>query len=272
MRPLNPPLRTPTAKQAGPALSSQTQPGGSLGPRLALYRTHPLRLCDALTLALPGGLAVFLPLLFGRHLYNQAIQNGPLAATRNSLPWYLLALAALLVFAALIFYRLWLTRRYVAVHQRGIILNLGRDRTLPWGHITGIAVGYSQEYLLNLRLASRFRAWLVPGVGSIIQLDERLDNLPELVTRLKAHLYPRLLPALQTDFQAGKWVHFGPVAVHNQTLRLQERAIPWTEVKNLTIQGGDLVIERIEGRSHRVPVWRIPNVELLLQLIQSGVS
>jgi hypothetical protein len=213
-----------------------------------------------------------LPLLYGRHVYNQAIQNGPVAAARISFPWYLLALTALLVFAVLIVYRLWLTRRFVAVHQRGIVLNLGRGRSLPWGHITGIAVGYSQEYLLNHPLASGFRAWLVPGVGKIIQLDERLEDLPELVTRLKAHLYPRLLPALQADFQARKWVHFGPLAVHNQAVRLQERAISWVEVKNLTIQDGDLIVELVEGRSHRFPVWSIPNVELLLQLIQAGVS
>jgi hypothetical protein len=265
-------MRTPTAHQAGPALSEQTQPGGSLGPRLALYRAHLLGRRNALILGLPGILAVLLPLIYGRHLYDRSIQYGPAAATRDSLPWYLLTLAALLVFAALLIYRLWLTRRFVAVHQRGLSVKLGRSRTLPWGHITGIAVGYSQDYILKKPLATRFRAWLVPGVGKPIMLDEHLEHLPELVTHLKAHLYPRLLPAIQADFQTGKWVHFGPVAIHTQSLRLQGEAIPWSDVKSLTIQGGDLVIDLVDSRPRHYPIWRIPNVELLLQLIQSGVS
>ncbi len=34
----------------------------------------------------------------------------------------------------------------------------------------------------------------------------------------------------------------------------------------------ELVVDLAQGRSQRFPIWRIPNVELLLQLIQSGVS
>jgi hypothetical protein len=227
---------------------------------------------DALALILPEVLAVLLPLFYGRHLFDQAIQYGPVAARGESLPWYLLAMAAWLVFAALTIYRLWISRRFVAVHQHGIILNIGRNRTLPWGHITGIAVGYTQEYILSRPLAKRFHAWVVPGVGKTIPLDERLDNLPELVTRLKAHLYPRLLTAFQSDFQAGKWVHFGLIAIQRQSLRIQDQTIPWADVRNLTIHEGELVIELVNDRPQRFPVWRIPNVELLLQLIQSGVS
>jgi hypothetical protein len=105
----------------------------------------------------------------------------------------------------------------------------------------------------------------------------RIENLPELITRLKAHLYPRLYPALQAGFLAGRAVAFGPVSVQAQGLRMRphnQAITPWSEIRRVTVRSGELMVELKhlqKGNSlARIPVAKIPNLELLLKLIEAN--
>lgn len=225
-----------------------------------------------LALSLLGTLAVFCPLAYGIYRANHAYAHfGPVAATFWSRPWYLLSLLALFTFSILTLYRIRIARRFVAVHKNGLRLGLSHTKILSWEQIAGISTAITQDRFLGLPLHTSHRATLHPNVGKPIPLSPSLQRFPELITRIKASLYPRLLPGLRADFQTGKWLHFGAVSIQSQALRLQGRQIPWTQVKRITVQSGYLVVE-VDQSQNRFLTSQILNLELLLELIDLGVK
>lgn len=250
----------------------------SLGPQVAEYRSRPFsRRSYQAGLAI-GVLAVLAPLAYGYYRAQYAATKyGPVAAQYWSRPWYLLAGAALLLFLVLLGLGLAGAQRYVGVHKNGVRLRLSRRKQYSWGELSGVATGALQTRLLGIPLRTRYQAVLYPTLSASLKLDNSLENLPELLTRLKANLYPRLLPGMQKAFQEGKTIYFGPIAVRQDALLLEQkdakkRSIPWSQVQSISIQSGMLIIVTEPQASLRLPVARVPNLELLLQIIQSGVT
>ncbi len=256
-------------------VSSKSMPSHSksLGPLLALSRRHPLRWIDFFTWIALGIVSVLLPLLYGFYRRNNAYKNfGPVAATIWSRPWFVLALFALIVFLILAIYRLLLTRRFVAVHKRGVRLSLSKQKTLLWAEIAGIATNTTQYQFIGRSLITRHFALLYPNIGKPIHLDNSLQELPELLTLLKAKLYPRISPVLQSDFNQGKWLHFGPISIQQNIIQINKKQYAWSDVEHISVNRGKLNIYTNPETKHTLPVSKIPNIELLLQIIQQEVK
>lgn len=263
------------------------------GSHIARYRARPLRWGEFLRLAGLGAAAVLGPLLYGMELYSQNLPRyGAVAANLWSQPWLWLSLAALVVFLLLGIVRLAASRRWVDLYQKGLRIKPGKPAFLPWSQVAGVSTEISGARKLSGGERLRYRAALHPTTGRPIHLDEGLENLPELLSQIKAHLYPRLLPALKEEFHTGRWVHFGELAISSQGLRLgaDQRNwldITWPEIKGVQVQNGRLTIEYGQpaakgavqaGANHTslrqrwFEAGRIPNIELLLQLIQQEVT
>lgn len=255
---------------------------GDLGPLQHLYRGRTLAWRDVLTLFLPGILAVLSPLGYGMAQANYAYTRfGPVAAEARSYPWFLLATFALAVFILLVAARLLRARAFVAVHRYGVRISVShfRARSLRWEQIAGVCSQSIQEYFLSLPLRAYFEASLVPAVGKPLRISRQMTGLPELVSHLKAALYPRLLPQLLAEFTAGKWVYFGPVAIQQSGLQIRGRRIPWQQVERVEIRQGFLLVASrpaavspSSGAPVKIALLQIPNPELLLQLIQQAVN
>jgi len=246
---------------------------------IAVYRFRPFQRRDIFTLIFPGILSVMTPLIYGYQRANYAYtQFGPVAAGNWSRPWYALALFALLVFLFLSLFRLIQVRYFVAVYKKGLHIRFGSTQVLRWEQIAGVAFRASQRHFLGIPFHLRYHAVLYPGSGKPIDLPGGINNLPELVSHIKAHLYPRLLPEMQSSFQAGKWLYFGPIAIQQSAIKLgagaraAQRSLPWSVVDQLRVQSGYLVVELKNGPRQRLPVSQTPNLEILLDIIQSGVS
>jgi hypothetical protein len=164
------------------------------------------------------------------------------------------------------------------VHTRGVRLRPGilRTRNLRWQQISGVALSATQAVFFDSRGQTRLRAVIYPNQGKPLRLGEQLENLAELVSRIKASLYPRLLPDMKASFQAGKWLYFGPLALQAGVLRLQHAELTWQQVEDIQVKNGYLAVSWREGqgpaRNVRIPISKIPNLELLLQIIREGVN
>lgn len=245
----------------------------SLGPLLAYANHRPLRWFDFFTWVLLGIVAVLLPLLYGFYRQRYAYRNfGPVAAATWSRPWYILAIIALIAFLILAIYRLLLTRRFVAVYKHGIRLALSAQKVLRWNEIAAIACSITQYKFLGLPLRTNYRAKLYPNLGKPIHLDNSLQDLPELLTNIKAQLYPRITPTLRSDFNQGKWLHFGPISIQQWTIRIRKKQYSWSEIKNISVDRGKLITETNSNVRHTLQVAEIPNIEILLQIIQQEVK
>ncbi len=263
-----------------------------LGSLVYLYHGRQIRQGDVLTLFLPFTVAILAPLVYGLwQVYYATAHYGPLAASLWSRPWFILSGLVFVIFLLVMVYRLYQARRFVAVYKGGLRFNipvgkglaLHRPYRLSWREIAGIATDATREQFLGLPTRQRLRAVLYPNVGKPVRLDDSLQNLPELISRIKASLYPRLLPSLRASFEAGQWLYFGDVAIQRLGLRTGKApstagsaAIPWSHVKNISVQSGYLMVEFKEYSAlpsvQQILVSHIPNLELLLQLVQQGVT
>jgi hypothetical protein len=81
---------------------------------------------------------------------------------------------------------------------------------------------------------------------------------------------------MKTSFQAGKWLYFGPLSLQAGVLRLQHAELTWQQVEDIQVKDGFLAVSWIAGpgpaRNVRIPISKIPNLELLLQIIREGVN
>lgn len=260
---------------------SLVSPANELGPLIASYRGRRPGWLDVWTWILPGAAAVLAPAVYGQWRASYAYTNyGPVAAQFWSQPWYAASALALAVLAVLFLTRWMRWMRRVDVHQEGLHLRLSplRSQKLPYSALAGIATDTIQERFLHLPLRTAYRAILFPSTGRPVRLDDSLTGLPELVTRVKASLYPRLIPTLEAEFQRGQWLRFGPLVVHQQELRLGRQRVRWQAVERLSVQAGCLVVELknpspgVQRSTLKIPVANVPNFEILLQLIQQGAN
>lgn len=225
-------------------------------------------------MSLTGATATLLPLWYGYSLGKYGYTKyGPVAGQFWSRPWYLLSLVALLIFLIFVFVRIRQAHKSVTLFKSGLQFSFVQPRYLRWENISGIAVE------IRGKSPFRYRAWIFPGTGKPIHLPATTQDLPHLLTQIKAHLYPRLLPELQASFDAGKWLYFGPVSIQSTSIRIPVGAfrkpgpaVPWSQVRSISVASGRLVVEFKQGPLLKLPVSMIPNVEILLQIIQSGVA
>ncbi len=248
------------------------------GALIASYRYRPLSWNETLGLVLLIGLAVSAPLLYGYYRAQYAIAYyGPVAVQLWSRPWYLLTGFAIVVSLALILVRLIEGRRRVEIHANGLLVALSGKRFIPWKILSGVASGAFQTTFLGLPLSTRFQATLYPAIGRPVKLDDRLENLPELLTQVKARLYPQLLTNSMKAFSEGQRLYYGNISIDPTELRLADglpspQGINWESIRSIQIQSGWLLIETESDETIKMPVTEIPNLEVLLQIIHRGVN
>jgi hypothetical protein len=104
--------------------------------------------------------------------------------------------------------------------------------------------------------------------------------MPGLIARIKARLYPGLLARSRQAFLSGSQLIFGPLTIQRQGLSLDlkkrreqtSETIPWSQVVHVDVQGGRLLIELDSLPIQSIPVSKIPNLEIMLDLIHQGVA
>jgi hypothetical protein len=242
-----------------------------LGPLLTKSQGRPVRWRDLFLVFLPGTLGVLAPLGYGfyRAIYAYA-RFGPSAAVAWSRSWYLLASFSSLVLLGLALHRLYHAHRFIAIHKYGIHIHLSpfRNHKLRWSQITGIAADARQDRFLGIPLRTVHQAVIYPTLGNPIRLDNRLGEISSIIENIEANIYPRIAPQIRQDFQSGKRVYFGALVVHLNGFEMNRRIIPWDQISHLSVDGGFLVVKSDQFKPVRIPVSKIPNLDLLFQLIE----
>ena len=203
--------------------------------------------------------------------YTGYTQFGVAAGDGWSRPW--LAASGLLFAALLIdtFRRRRLARRFAAVYKKGLKTHLPglKSQTLRWQDIAGLTVDSSRTRLLGLDLSNQHRLIVTSNVNGEARLSSELHNLPALIENVKREYYAFLTPRLEADFTANKWLYFGPVSLNRKTLKVSGQQTPIEEIERISVEAGQLRIERRGTKPLKVRTDRIPNLELLLKLVDS---
>jgi hypothetical protein len=230
---------------------------------------------DFILLLLPVMLLVIALAGYAFWLWDSTNQRfGPAAALAWAAPWYLAAALAALVFLLVSLYCLHRVKQVITIYEGGLQVRLSplRKLTFRWSEIHGISAGFIREQFFGLVLRNRVVARLHLQRSRQLRLPGAWVKTAEMVPILKSHLYPLLWPGLLADFQSGHGAAFGPVNVHPQGIRTSGQTIPWDQVVRLGIQSGYLLVESYGSAQIRLPVFEIPNLELLLQLLDTGIN
>jgi hypothetical protein len=276
------PVRTGTAFDSDPS-------GSQLGRLIFAYRPRPTHPAFLWAWGLGGAMIGLAPLGYGGYQAFAIFQKyGPVPALSRSAPWLILGGTLLLVWLSISLYRWARAMPGVRLHANGLYIEGRRQRSLAWDQIDGIAHGVMAPDPGSWGSRSRhlrYQAILIPNKGSPVHLrgsgdgKSGLPELPELVSRVKASLYPVLQPELARMFRSGVPLSFGPVRIDRDGIRLRRRrpfpgtlCVPWRHVKRITIHSGYFLVELGDRRGHhRLPVSQIPNLEILLKIIDQGV-
>ncbi|MFZ6027486.1 MAG: DUF6585 family protein [Chloroflexota bacterium] len=245
---------------------------------ITVYRAQPVRRSEKF-LWIAGCLASLFFFASSGLVYMYAYTHyGPAAADAWSYPWSLVAWLFGLLAVLWLIVRLFAARRKVTVLQDGLRIEfpLRRSRSLAWQQIVGVSTQITETVLAGRIISRHQHAWLFTWVGQKIFLSDQIVGLPELLTRVKAAVYPRLLPDLRVALRDDKALAFGPLLLRREEgIRLrsgrQPRLILWEQMRRFTVHNGYLVIE-FSGGILRFPVGEIPNLELLLQLIREEIQ
>ena len=241
---------------------------------VATYRDRPLRWKDLVTLFLPGSVAPLLPLMIGYWRENYALDHyGPVAAQAWSLPWYRLSIIAMIPLVWLALRRVRRSHQVIKVFKKGIIIQSTGKRhwKFLWSQLGGISSSVINYRFLGIPMGNKHLVKVHPVEGKPIPLNSNIQGLDELCARVKAKIYPRLLRKYRLEFPEGKTLTFGPIALNNQQITINQSTIPWQQINRLDPAGGFLRLEYKENRSKKIAIQDIPNVEIMLQIIQEGV-
>ena len=195
---------------------------------------------------------------------------GQAAGTAWSRPGFLLGgglLAAWLCGMAWV----WLRKRSIKVYQHGLVFwkSAKPRKELRWREISGVSFAQDEWVILSKKFV-RIRAVLYPNQTRPVFLQNYCPkaDLPELMTRIKANLYPQLEPELRKNIRDGKRIYFGTISISKDGLYLNTRHLAWELVDKIDIENGLLCISLLDKSQNRFAIHRIPNLELLLPLTQ----
>ncbi len=251
-----------------------------LGAPVANYGPRRRRWREAWIWPLPGFILSGLLIISGLDWYYYGFtQYGPIAAQAWSQDWLFWGIFSGAITLLITVWQAVRSRLNVILYRYGIEVHLvlKASSSYRWEEITGISSITIQDSLFGKILRTRHLVTIFLVQGDPIRLDDRIGNLLELVTRLKANLYPRLLPGLRSRFQQGQQLAFGPLSIQSHAIYIRGQQIPWDNVSFITVNSGHLLVETLEQGSEqpkkiRISIQQIPNLELLLQVLQRGLS
>jgi hypothetical protein len=243
----------------------------NLGPMLSVYQGRPLRWRDLFFVFIPGALAALAPLGYGIWRANYAYAHfGPSAARAWSASWLLLAGFASLALLFLGLYRLYASHRFIAIHENGLRIGFSalRAKEYSWSEISGISIASIQDRFLGFPLHTAYQTVIHPNIGRPIRLDKSFGNPERVKEEIEAQLYPRMLPELHDSLKKGKPIFFGDLAIDSRGLEIYKRQLSWNQIDHMAVDSGFLVVKSEEFGLIRVPISRIPNLDLLFHLAE----
>ena len=260
------------------------KPAPDLGSKVAIYPfTHDQKR-KWIIFGLAGIVLVLFPLAYG--LYRGFFgfnRYGIVAAIEWGKPWFLIAGGIAVLLIVFIVAQWIFTQKEIILFEKGLILRSnGFSQTLAMDEITGISTDVVASSSQPDNQGEIRRVSIYAHLGRQIRLNGRaanpygIQNLPELTTRLKSTLYPKLLPKFHNQLLSGEKVQFGKISIQKDYLITPfKKKTLWTELQHVTIQSGYLVVElknlqssRRNPIQERYPISRVPNLELLLELIR----
>ena len=251
--------------------SKRKHPG--LGQKIANFRSRPIGFKTWLFVIIPTGMLTLSFFIYGALLAGNAFQqHGPALALLRSRGWFALGTVLLIVLATYLFFLILRSYQRLEVFSDGIRYRnrLLQQRSYLWSDLFGISTSATRSTLLGKNLRTIPRGKIIPKNGRPIELSNRVEGVPKLISIIKSNLYPIIWPEMKTGFLEGENLHFGRISIDKNHLSIAKKKIPWNRVKKIWVDSGYLVVDMYRDPKGRVPLSQILNLELLLKVVDWG--
>lgn len=245
----------------------------NLGP---LLRKHFLRRELAVlykTLTIIGLIGTVMACGLAVWRWNFAYRHyGPVAISRWTAP----ALWAVLCFSLAGLFGLLLSLRSrhmcVSLYESGMTFQRGRrQQTILWNEINSIHTAAVRYGLPSLVWGAETTLILHTNNRRKIRLTQVLQDLSNLAETVKHLVYPGLLSEYRKLISQGGSLPFGPLLLTPKGVQRSRDFLSWQDIGKISLRRGRLLIpsrQNRKSRQIRVPVHRVPNIDLCVQLIQ----
>lgn len=244
-----------------------------LGKVQKIHRGRTVSGMDFIFWVIPGVMLPLGLLAYGSYIlangYTQGVNAYPVART-----WFLLAAFTLFPYGILALRRFASARQAVVRYANGLrFINIpGGHRTLLWRQIRGLRTTGTRYTLAGRPVSDRYRLTIDPFHGAPIEIPAHLQELPELAEAVIAAIHPLLIPAIEEEIRSDRTVEWGPIRIDRAHFSAGDAAIPWRAVRAIRVDSGQLVVEADGVRTLRFPARDVPNLELLLQVIDRYID
>jgi hypothetical protein len=183
-----------------------------------------------------------------------------------------LAQAGLLFLVALLIFILLIARRKygLIVSKEGMTFYrpFFAEVFVSWVSIEGIAFAQDQFTLKSNQRDNRAAIWLNDSQRVSLNKYAHPGDIPNVVTRIKAELYPQLEIRLRNLLLAGQEVSFGPVTLNVNGLKCRNKLFCWDQINQVALEKGSIALILSDRKSLRFNIFQIPNLEILVLLVR----
>ncbi|HJS29361.1 MAG TPA: DUF6585 family protein [Anaerolineales bacterium] len=258
----------------------QTEEGDQvrdLGERVATIRLGGPGLRAPSTLLISG---VFVMMILAVGAYG--LQRGYYGYSRFGLvaaaawvtPWLAASAVLIIPLGAWLLYRGMSRSSVLSIHRQGLQARFGRGKeySITWPSLAGIKYEGVQTFMLFLPQPTVYRLAILPTHGPRLDFEDRFGRLNLLVEEIKKSYYPVKLPVYRQAVNSGRPVAFGPLQLESGGVNLGDDRIPWSEIEGVDVERGNLIFRIKSRKAARLRAFDVPDLELLLALIEEKTA
>lgn len=242
---------------------------------LSNLRTHRIRnaiIMRSLLLAIIGLLGMIALILIGVWRWQYAASHfGPAVIWRWIAPVIFPALLLALIGIVALIHLLRIRRIEAQVSPMGLTLRKGRNlHAIPWKEVKNtytIAIRYG---ILGLMWARKLEIVLQLENGKRIAFNQAFEEIEALMNTIKQYVYPIMFRNLQSAFNQGEPIRFGPLILTSQGVLNGRKALRWQDISQIKMRQGRLLFQPFnhsKGKPFSLPAHKIPDIDLCLQLL-----
>ena len=245
-----------------------------LGRKIATFRGRSIAPSTWIFIFLPGILLIVTCYSIGIYLaVNAYQQHGPAMAVSRSQYWFIFGSISFVILAAYLIFRISIALQRIQIFDGGIKWRNSylQQATYQWDQLEGISSTATRLTFFGNPISTTAMGKIFPRYHKSFTLSNQFQGVPKIIEIIKSRLYPLVWPQLKSAFLSGHSLHFGLINVNSNYLGISKRSYSWASVAHLYTDRGFMVVEFHDNSIQKVPTIEIPNVELLLNIVDWGI-
>jgi hypothetical protein len=164
-------------------------------------------------------------------------------------------------------------RAYVVVYPAGFVLfDGGRFSIWRWADVTCVNMQNVDQrefvyFIQTSRLLMKYYRLRNDKGNEYEFWGNHQEGAAEFGQMIERETYPLMMSAINSQFQAGRSVEFGPFRVDLRGLTYKGVSTPWAEVGPITFKQGAVLIHRGNNSEAKVMLKKVDNYHVFLPLL-----